>query len=526
MKTAKNTNRSTSNTRKTARRPQLNAELLGDRVMPAVGILAVGTDVGVEASVRTYIDTDANGTYETMADEFSPFGGFAGGVRVATGDFNGDGNAELVTATGTGGGRVKVWALNSDGSVGGLIDSFLPFGAGYAGGLFVAAGDTDNDGKDELAVSRGSGGNTVKMFSDTNSNGKISDNQTDAFNPFGAFAGGTRVAFGNTNNLGGDELIVGKGPGADPLVAIYSDADADRAMSDNPVLESFLAYGAGFTGGVYVASGNISGAGGAGAELIVGKGEGTKANVKIFSDSTADGLLGADPLFDAFQAYGNGFIGGARVAVGDTDLSGSLVEVITAGGAGGGGGGRVTIRDDGADAGVLLSDEPPADSSQPFGPGYSNGMFVAFGKVRTETYGYQGNPVAIPDTSTTTSTISVPAGAGKIKDLMVDIALMHTFNDDLDVTLTHVPTGTTISLFHDVGGSADGFIIRLSDAGATGIQAVAGVAGAAISGTYSPDGALSAFDGEDASGDWILTITDDAGPDSGTLFNWGLKFTY
>src|SRR5262245_9708178 len=113
-------------------RSRLGLEPLFDRVLPA-GILAVGTDAGVVAAVRTFLDTDGNGTYETVADTFNPFGGFTGGVRVATGDFDGDGNDELVTAMGSGGGRVKIWALNSDGSVGGFVEWFDPFGGVYAG---------------------------------------------------------------------------------------------------------------------------------------------------------------------------------------------------------------------------------------------------------------------------------------------------------------------------------------------------------------------------------------------------------
>src|SRR5205823_1902208 len=130
-------------------------ESLCDRVLPA-GILAVGTDAGPVATVRTFVDSDANGTYDKLVDVLQPFGAaFKGGVRVAVGDFNGDGNDELVTAAGGGGGTVKIWTLNPDGSVGDVADpAFKPFGA-FAGGLFVAAGDLDNDGRDELAVSQG-----------------------------------------------------------------------------------------------------------------------------------------------------------------------------------------------------------------------------------------------------------------------------------------------------------------------------------------------------------------------------------
>jgi subtilisin-like proprotein convertase family protein len=37
---------------------------------------------------------------------------------------------------------------------------------------------------------------------------------------------------------------------------------------------------------------------------------------------------------------------------------------------------------------------------------------------------------------------------------------------------------------------------------------------------------LSTFDGLDASGEWLLVITDDNPTNHGTLFNWALNFTY
>src|SRR5262249_35255068 len=123
-------------------------EGLEERAVPA-GLLAVGTDAGVPAAVRIFMDADGNGTHETLAPkgaaqpvDFAPFGsGFTGGVRVALGDFDGDGNDELVTAAGPGGlPHVIVWELNPDGSVGAARDSFVPFAPSFKGGVFVAAG--------------------------------------------------------------------------------------------------------------------------------------------------------------------------------------------------------------------------------------------------------------------------------------------------------------------------------------------------------------------------------------------------
>lgn len=498
-------------------RARLCAEQLGDRVLPA-GILAVGTDAGPVATVRTFIDSDSNGTYDTLAGVFQPFGLSKGGVRVAMGDFNKDGNEELVTVTGVGG-AVKIWSMNSDGSVGGVIEAFLPFGSAFKGGLFVAAGDLDGDGKDELAVSQGSGGNTIRIYSDTDADALVGDNQTDAFNPYGGFTGGTRIAFGNTNNILGDELIVGRGPGGATSARVYTDADHDRAVSDAAALESFLPFGPAYTGGVYVASGAMENVGGNGAEVIVGRGTGASV-VRIFTDTNASGKVGDEAPFETFHAQ-PGSTGGVRVAAGDTDNSSFFVEVITASGPGGG---RVTIRDDTSDAGLLVSDNVADDNFAAFGASYTKGLFTAFGKVQNTTYSYQGFPTTIPDQATVTSTIVVPPGAGKIKDLDVTLAIAHTFVGDLDITLTHVPTGISVTLFTDIGGTDAGLFVRLNDEAGTDIGSADNPDGEYISGTFNPEGtaALSVFDGLDGSGEWQLTITDDANNDVGILYGWSL----
>ena len=111
----------------------------------------------------------------------------------------------------------------------------------------------------------------------------------------------------------------------------------------------------------------------------------------------------------------------------------------------------------------------------------------------------------------------------------VSLNIFHSFDGDLDVTLTHVPTSTTVALFNDVGGSNEGFIIRLNDeAGADISGATNPKADGAITGTFNPGGTamLGAFDGQDASGEWRLSITDDSAGDTGTLFGWQLHFTY
>ena len=83
--------------------------------------------------------------------------------------------------------------------------------------------------------------------------------------------------------------------------------------------------------------------------------------------------------------------------------------------------------------------------------------------------------------------------------------------------------GTTVLLLDDNGGQANGFAVILDDDAADPIPAD-GVDGPAITGTYRPMEALSAFTGVDADGTWNLLVCDDAGGDVGTVDDWSLTF--
>ncbi|MCA9072542.1 MAG: VCBS repeat-containing protein, partial [Planctomycetaceae bacterium] len=256
--------------------------------------IVTGTDAGVRNEVRIFIDNSfpaVDGKYELESTrlyagyEFHPFELFTGGVRVATGDFNGDGNDQLVVAAGPGGGpHVKIYDMTSDGLPGALTMSFFPFDIGFSGGLYVAAGDLDADGRDELIVSADAGGESrVRIFSDVRRDGVLVE--VDSFLPFGNFGGGVRVAVGNVGGDGRDELIAGAGPGGSPHVRIYGSSDGDAQVSDEAnggLRDQFFAYGTNFTGGVYVASG--SAAPNNRDVVITGPGAGGGPHVKVFFD--------------------------------------------------------------------------------------------------------------------------------------------------------------------------------------------------------------------------------------------------
>src|SRR5207253_2172868 len=135
--------------------------------------------------------------------------GFTGGVRVAAGDVNGDGLMDVIVGTGPGGGpNVKVF----DGKDGALIRSFFAYDPGFAGGVFVAAGDVNGDGKADIITGADSGGSPhVRVFDGGNGSELRSFLAFDA-----AFTGGVRVAAGDVNGDGKADIITGSGPGSGP----------------------------------------------------------------------------------------------------------------------------------------------------------------------------------------------------------------------------------------------------------------------------------------------------------------------
>lgn len=99
--------------------------------------LVVGTRSDTGATVRSFLAYDP---------------GFTGGVSVATGDVNGDGVPDIVTAPGRGTrGIVKVF----DGVTGQQIGQATPFGPKFRGGLRVAVGDVNADGLADIVVGAG-----------------------------------------------------------------------------------------------------------------------------------------------------------------------------------------------------------------------------------------------------------------------------------------------------------------------------------------------------------------------------------
>lgn len=137
------------------------------------------------------------------------------GGNLASYDLDKDGEPELIVGAGEGSAPyVKVFSLNGE-----LKKSFLAYEKEFLGGVRVAAGDTDRDGNAEIITSPGPGrAPTVRRF-DRDGNFK-SPNGFDAYHP--AFQGGVHLAVGDVNGDGADEIVTTPGAGGGPHVRIFN----------------------------------------------------------------------------------------------------------------------------------------------------------------------------------------------------------------------------------------------------------------------------------------------------------------
>ncbi len=138
--------------------------------------------------------------------------------------------------------------------------------------------------------------------------------------------------------------------------------------------------------------------------------------------------------------------------------------------------------------------------------------------------------LAVSTTDDAISVISV-GGSGTIIDLDVGIEITHTYVGDLEVVLTHVDTGTVVTIIDNPGRPATTFgcsgnniDATLDDEASLPVENQCLAATPTISGSVRPNNPLSAFDGEDLGGTWRLTVYDEATLDHGFLESWSLHF--
>ncbi len=127
----------------------------------------------------------------------------------------------------------------------------------------------------------------------------------------------------------------------------------------------------------------------------------------------------------------------------------------------------------------------------------------------------------IPDVTSVQIPIEVTT-TGALSDLNVKVRANHSFDGDVQMSITS-PGGVTVPLVAGRGAGGDNFGSGTNDCAGTftvfdDSAATAISAGAApFAGSFRPESPLSALNGQSILGTWILTVTDTALQDTGTM---------
>ncbi|WP_425397928.1 FG-GAP-like repeat-containing protein [Aeoliella sp.] len=231
--------------------------------------------------------------------------------------------ADVIVGTATGLAQVRVIDARSVGSGVATPDDIvfdtLPFGTASTGAR-VAAGDINSDGIPDIIVGQGPDSSVPFSASDVT----ILDGQDgippSSFTPFDVrYNGGVNVAVGDVNNDGVNDIITGTASGSSQVRVI--DADPGGSATD---LASFFAFTTSYTGGVTVASGDVTGDGN--ADIITGAATGLAQvrviNGTMFDQTTPGGVIDNSALVSDFFAFTTSYTGGVNVAAGDVNGDG------------------------------------------------------------------------------------------------------------------------------------------------------------------------------------------------------------
>jgi hypothetical protein len=236
----------------------------------------VGSGPGLETSVRVY---DDNGGFLRVFKVYAP--NFKGGIHVSTVDINDDGLDEIVTGAG-GGGTPSVKVFGTHGTE---LHQWYAYSMDNKWGVFVAGGDTDGDGEEEVITSLGAGAAPlVKLFN------PMTGGMKDSFMAYGETTRfGTDIAAGNVTGGPADEIVTAPMKGGVPKIKIFN--------GDTTLNRTFYAYSEGFKGGVRVSVGNVRTLG-AEEEIVTAPFSTAALHMKIFNGS--GGFIDEEKIYEVW----------------------------------------------------------------------------------------------------------------------------------------------------------------------------------------------------------------------------------
>ncbi len=229
------------------------------------------------------------------------------GVRIASGDTNLDGKDEIIVGAGKGN---KSWVkiLKPNGK---LRKKFRAFEKSYTGGIDVAAGDINNNGRDEIAVSKLSDDSQVKIFK---YNGKKVYFNQNVFNKFT----GTTITMGDIDKDKKAELIAGTNVGTRTKVVAYNVPTSNKKGTRKKI--KIFPFKKDYKNGIDVAAGDVDGDGK--AEIGISKLTEAKTKIKIYKFNKKRRVLGN------FRPFHNKYKTGANIDMFDTNSNGKTEIIV------------------------------------------------------------------------------------------------------------------------------------------------------------------------------------------------------
>ncbi|MBU1890713.1 S8 family serine peptidase [Patescibacteria group bacterium] len=276
--------------------------------------VVVGANTGGGPHVRVFSSAGIN-----TANFFAYAETFRGGVNVAMGDVDGDGREEIVTAPGPGGGpHIRVFSLN-----GTYEKDFFAYSSNFHGGVNLAVGDLDGGKAEIVTVPMSSGGPNVRVFGYRS--GEYEPTTENFMAYADSFRGGVSVTVADLEGDGIGEIVTAPLSNGGPQLRVFG----YRSGVFRPVILGLMAYADSFRGGVTLASGDVDGDGK--DEIITGIASAGGPHIRIFGRQPNQAIELEHP---GFMAFAPGFRGGTSVATVDYQSDG-IDEIV------------VAVRDDG-----------------------------------------------------------------------------------------------------------------------------------------------------------------------------------
>lgn len=283
--------------------------------------LVTGTDSGCGSPPLVRVLDPVTG--EVLVQFLAYEAGFAGGVAVATGDLDGDGIDEIITAPGRSrAGHVRVWTQDGLPFAGGTFDLF-PFGESFVYGVELTVADINGDGFDDIVAGTSSGAGLVNVFlTDPYAADPVPNTPYRSFQPFpGPYLGGVNLAAADLGTFvdgvkvstapdGKAEVIVGSNAGMPATVKLYEVSTAANLIG------TLAPIGPTFAGGVTLSVGRYDGD--VIPDILVGAGIGGRSVVEVYSGSS----LAQQARLTAFSTFGKP---NAKVYATSLDLDGDGV---------------------------------------------------------------------------------------------------------------------------------------------------------------------------------------------------------